>query len=104
MGGDHTLVLASNQRDVYAFGKGGEGQLGLVGKPFVSSHVRSTVLSKPGTSAVCSIEACSITLNETGEMHAQAGNCRKTLSQVLKACQTRAAKDGLIIRPLETGQ
>ena len=41
LGGDHTVVLSGNQHDVYTFGKGGEGQLGVMGKPFVSAPVKS---------------------------------------------------------------
>ena len=33
LGGDHTVVLSRNRRDVLTFGKGGEGQLGLTSKP-----------------------------------------------------------------------
>mmetsp|Transcript_28650 Transcript_28650/g.41652 ORF Transcript_28650/g.41652 Transcript_28650/m.41652 type:complete len:99 (-) Transcript_28650:140-436(-) len=75
LGWDHTVVLSSNQRDVYVFGKGGDGQLGLSGKPFVSGPAKSVELSSKNTSskhnndsssnsdntaAVCAIRRCSM--------------------------------------------
>jgi alpha-tubulin suppressor-like RCC1 family protein len=95
LGGDHTLVLASNQRDVYAFGKGGDGQLGLVGKRFVSSPIRSTVLSEAGVAAVCAVKACSMTLDDRGRVKKQVGKCR-SVTEGLSKCIARAKWDGLI--------
>lgn len=96
LGGDHTLVLASNRRDVYAFGKGGDGQLGLIGKPFVSAPVQSKILSEPGIAAVCAFKACSITLDEHGSVKQQVGKCRSASEGLLK-CVARAKRDGLIV-------
>jgi alpha-tubulin suppressor-like RCC1 family protein len=102
LGGDHTIVLSSNQKDVYTFGKGGEGQLGLVGKPFVSAPIRSTVLSssyKDATiAAVCGIRDCSLTLDSSGDVLNKAGRCRMAgeLKVALSACIERAERDGLL--------
>lgn len=73
LGGDHTVVLSTNQKDVFTFGKGGECQLGLTSKPFVSTPVKSTVLSSDKNtsqkiSAVCAIQHCSLTLDENGNI------------------------------------
>eukprot|EP00980_Cylindrotheca_fusiformis_P004758 scaffold1016_cov105-Cylindrotheca_fusiformis.AAC.4 len=68
LGGDHTLVLGDDGI-VYAFGKGGDGQLGLVGKPFVSAPVKSTKLSSSemvAAAAVCAVQACSATIDVAG--------------------------------------
>ena len=64
IGGDHTLILAKNKKDVFSFGKGREGQLGLLAeKPFVSSPVHAKALSstKEETAAVCAFRHCSFT-------------------------------------------
>ena len=105
LGGDHTIILSENQRDVYAFGKGGEGQLGILGKSFVSAPVRSTVLSSTLTTAdiaaVCAIHHCSMTLDSNGEILKQTGNCRmehEAIMNGLKACRDRAERDGLLER------
>jgi alpha-tubulin suppressor-like RCC1 family protein len=102
LGGDHTIVLSSNKRDVYAFGKGGEGQLGLVGKHFVAASVRSTILSssKEEIAAVCAIRNCSLTLDDTGKVLEKAGRCRMTEEMMngLSACINRATRDGLLVR------
>jgi alpha-tubulin suppressor-like RCC1 family protein len=102
LGGDHTIVLSSNKMDVYAFGKGGEGQLGLVGKPFVSASVRSTVLSssKEEIAAVCAIHNCSLTLDDTGKVLKKAGRCRMTGEMIngLRACIDRAAQEGILAK------
>lgn len=101
LGGDHTVVLSANRQDVYTFGKGGEGQLGVVGKPFVSAPVKSSKLStnknEPIT-AVCAIQHCSLTLDRTGTVMKEAGKCRKTESfqSSLNACIQRARNDGLL--------
>lgn len=101
LGGDHTIVLSSNQKDVYTFGKGGEGQLGLVGKPFVSAPIRSTVLSSPSTitiAAVCGMRDCSLTLDSSGNVLNKAGRCRMVgdLKVALNACIERSERDGLL--------
>ena len=106
LGGDHTLVLSSNQRDVYAFGKGGDGQLGLVGKPFVSGFVRSTVLSsssreKQKIAAICAVKACSMTMDEYGNILDKAGKCRSNTKEMvdgLESCLARAEQTGLLKR------
>lgn len=100
LGGDHTLVLASNQKDVYCFGKGGDGQLGLVGKPFVSAPIKSKTLSEDGDvllSAVCAFQNCSVTLDTTGNLRNQSGKCRISgLQQSIQECIARAKQTGLI--------
>ncbi len=100
LGGDHTLVLASNRKDVYCFGKGGDGQLGLVGKPYVSAPIKSKTLSEEQglLSAVCAIEQCSLTLDETGTVRNQAGKCRNTaiVEKGVEECIIRAKHAGLI--------
>lgn len=103
LGGDHTVVLSDNQQDVYTFGKGGEGQLGVVGKPFVSAPVKSSKLSSKNrdekVAAVCAIQHCSLTLDEHGNVVDEAGKCRRTESfkTSLMACIQRAEKDGLLV-------
>mmetsp|Transcript_17690 Transcript_17690/g.24957 ORF Transcript_17690/g.24957 Transcript_17690/m.24957 type:complete len:294 (-) Transcript_17690:110-991(-) len=107
LGGDHTLVLASNQKDVFSFGKGSEGQLGLIkGKPFVSAPVHAKQLSirndderhrKIG--AVCAIHHCSLSLDEEGHIIKSAGKCMlntQSMAQALDACILRSKRDGLI--------
>ena len=108
LGGDHTIVLASNQRDVYAFGKGGDGQLGLVGKPYVMAPVKSKNLSegihrskkKDASvllSAICAIQNCSVTLDMAGNVRRQAGKCRTTVvAEGIQECIVRAKQAGLI--------
>jgi alpha-tubulin suppressor-like RCC1 family protein len=99
LGGDHTVVLSCNQRDVFVFGKGGEGQLGMDGKPFVSAPTRSKILSSKNNqqliSAVCAIQDCSVTLDDKGQIMNKAGKCRK-ISDSLVACIRRAKGDGLV--------
>ena len=90
LGADHTLVLSSNQRDVYAFGKCGDGQCGFVGKPYVSAPKRSRVLSSSSSTttttssgrtggelvaAVCAIESCSFAIDDAGRTLRTAGKC-----------------------------
>lgn len=97
LGGDHTLILSSNQRDVYAFGKGGDGQLGLVGKPFVSAPIKSKTLSESGVAALCAIKACSMTLDDGGRVKSKAGKCRSNVvEEGLAKCRARAQRNGLI--------
>jgi len=102
IGGDHTVVLSSNRRDVVVFGKGGEGQLGLKEKRFLSAPVKSPILSSstPRVAAVCAHEHCSLALDQTGDVVRQAGKCRPTTDFVraLAACQRRASQRGLIDR------
>lgn len=104
LGGDHTVVLSDNQHDVYTFGKGGEGQLGVVGKPFVSAPVKSTKLSsKSAIAAVCAIQHCSLTIDDQGNVMNEAGKCRrsKDMTESLQTCVRRAEKDGLLHRTTE---
>ena len=100
LGGDHTMILACNQKDVYCFGKGGDGQLGLVGKPFVSAPIKSKMLSESGNvllSAVCAFQNCSMTLDESGKVRNQAGKCRiPGLQATIQECVARAKHAGLI--------
>ena len=101
LGGDHTLILSSNRKDVISFGKGGEGQLGLSSKPWVSSPAKSKVLSSlnPDIAAVCAHRHCSFTLNEKGGVKAQAGKCSfdvKGFQKALELCQKRAVENGLV--------
>ena len=95
LGGDHTLVLSSNKKDIFAFGKCGDGQCGFIGKPYVSAPRRSKLLSSTSSSgsnerhndsssgyiaAVCAIESCSITLDDEGKVIQQVGKCTPTSS------------------------
>lgn len=97
LGGDHTLVLTSNGA-VYGYGKGGDGQLGLVGKPFVSAPVKSTKLSSKDASAVCAIKDCSITLDKNGYILQKAGRCASSslIIEGIAKCISRAKKEELI--------
>jgi len=102
LGGDHTVVLSSNQKDVYVFGKGGEGQLGVDGKPFVSAPRRSKILSKTAgdpqkIAAVCAVQHCSLTLDKEGNVMNQAGKCRN-ITKSLACCIRRAESDGLVLK------
>jgi len=126
LGGDHTMILSSNQRDVYTFGKGAEGQLGLTSKPYVSAPVKSPQLSStsasdPKIAAVCAVDACSMTLDRHGQIQRHAGKCpirhsnnnnNPTLTEskssrgatqaavllemALSQCVARAKRDGLM--------
>jgi alpha-tubulin suppressor-like RCC1 family protein len=98
LGGDHTLVLADDRRSVYGFGKGGDGQLGLVGKPFVSAPVKSRTLSsnKGEIAAVCAVKACSFTIDSKGSIGQQAGRCRAVIQDELGKCIARAKQEGLL--------
>mmetsp|Transcript_26021 Transcript_26021/g.36473 ORF Transcript_26021/g.36473 Transcript_26021/m.36473 type:complete len:283 (-) Transcript_26021:1500-2348(-) len=106
LGGDHTLVLASNQRDVVSFGKGSEGQLGLTSKPFVSAPVRSNQLSSSSAdeqtniSMVCAVQHCSMTLDENGQLLKKAGKCynkEDVVTNAIQECIKRGIKDGLMV-------
>ena len=78
--------------------EGGDGQLGLVGKPFVSAPIKSTVLSSKigGIAAVCAVKACSFTLDEKGNIADRAGRCRRVIERELGNCIARARRDGLL--------
>lgn len=98
LGGDHTVVLSSNQKDVYVFGKGGDGQLGVDGKPFVSAPTRSKALSEAQqkVAAVCAIHHCSFTLDDKGCRLRKTGKCRSIPKDALQHCMRRAASHGLL--------
>lgn len=102
LGGDHTIILSSNRRDVYCFGKGGDGQLGMVGKPYVSAPAKSKSLSENGPnsellSAVCAVQKCSMTLDVTGKVRHTAGKCQAAgVQEALEHCIARAKLNGLI--------
>ena len=101
LGGDHTVILSSNKNDVVVFGKGGEGQLGLMSKPWVSSPAKSKVLSSSDAniSAVCAFRNCSVTLNDRGEVIKKAGKCSieiKGMKRALDMCRKRAKETGLL--------
>jgi alpha-tubulin suppressor-like RCC1 family protein len=102
LGGDHTLVLSSNQKDVFAFGKGAEGQLGLNEKRFVSAAARSPVLSATtdvmAIASVCAMQNCSLTMDRNGKVLQTAGKCRETpdFLKALTTCRERAEKSGLL--------
>jgi alpha-tubulin suppressor-like RCC1 family protein len=108
IGGDHTLVLSANRKDVIAFGKGGEGQLGLTGKPWVSAPIRSKELSskKEDIAAVCAINHCSLTLGDDGQVLTSAGKCSKRISEgfakALQYCQRKAEREGLLTAVKDT--
>ncbi|KAL7539986.1 hypothetical protein ACHAXR_010654 [Thalassiosira sp. AJA248-18] len=100
LGGDHTVILSSNKKDVITFGKGGEGQLGLSSKPWVSSPAKSKLLSSSTAdiSAVCAFRNCSMTLDSNGDVKSRVGKCSmemKGMKRALEACQKRAKEIGL---------
>jgi alpha-tubulin suppressor-like RCC1 family protein len=107
LGGDHTLILSSNQRHVFSFGKGSEGQLGLTHKPFVSSPAHAKELSVSSSSqgggggglgtndkkrigALCAIQHCSIALDEQGEILKKVGKCFLTSDRTRTGTRTGA--------------
>ena len=126
LGGDHTIILMNNQKDVYVFGKGGDGQLGLMNpnNPFVSAPTKSKRLSisisqqtrepleqkhqpqqqlekQKLIAAVCAIKNCSITLDRNGEILNKVGKCStssslRNIEQSLQFCKQRAKLDGLL--------
>lgn len=103
VGGDHTLVLSSNQQDVISFGQGAEGQLGIVTKPFVNSPSLAKELSVKSNekkiSAVCAYRHCSFTLDEDGKVYKRSGKCRLNKDDLLAAiqhCRDHAKNDGLL--------
>mmetsp|Transcript_4489 Transcript_4489/g.10054 ORF Transcript_4489/g.10054 Transcript_4489/m.10054 type:complete len:295 (-) Transcript_4489:78-962(-) len=100
LGGDHTVLLSSNRKDVIVFGKGGENQLGLSSKPWVSSPAKSKVLSSASgnISAVCAFRNCSMTLDADGQVMSKAGKCSlelKGMTKALDLCRKRAKETGL---------
>lgn len=100
LGGDHSVVLSSNMRDVLTFGKGGEGQLGSSERRFLSAPMKSMRLSSGKTEihAVCAFQSCSLTLDRHGELIATAGKCRRThyFIEALTACRSNAKTEGLL--------
>lgn len=102
LGGDHTVILSANKRDVITFGKGAEDQLGLSSKPFVSAPTKSKTLSSKSSSnisAVCAYRNCSLTLGDTGQVISTTGKCSLELQGMKKAldlCRKRAHVSGLI--------
>ena len=114
LGGNHTLVLASDRRSVYAFGKGGDGQLGLVRVPVISAPVRSKLLSDDNNveerdgkdeimkersqiHAVCAVSSCSATIGENGRIKKYVGKCdSKIVTEGLAKCIAQARHKGLI--------
>lgn len=101
LGGDHTVVLSKNKRDVVTFGKGAEGQLGLSSKPYVSAVSKSKQLSstKADIAAVCAFLNCSWTLNDNGEVANQTGKCStkiKGMERALEACRDKAKNSDLV--------
>jgi alpha-tubulin suppressor-like RCC1 family protein len=101
LGGDHTVILSANKRDVITFGKGAEDQLGLSSKPFVSAPTKSKTLSSKNNnlSAVCAYRNCSLTLDDTGQVISTTGKCSLDLPGMKKAldiCRKRALVSGLI--------
>jgi len=98
LGGDHTLVLSSNKKSVYAYGKGGDGQLGFVGKPFVSAPKRSPILSGKDIAAVCAVEACSMTIDGNGNIKTKVGKCNYSLvAEGVSKCIENARQHGLLL-------
>ncbi len=107
IGGDHTLVLSKNKKDVFSFGKGREGQLGLLAeKPFVSTPVHAKALSsaKNEIAAVCAVRHCSFTLDESGYVSKRSGKCQQwtseLMSKVVKHCRDKAEQDGLLSKTI----
>ena len=98
LGGDHTIVLTENSRDVIAFGRGSEGQLGGYGKPFVSAPIRSKLLSGKQVSAVCAVQNCTVALKENGTILKMVGKCNgKEIQSSLKRCIQQSKLDGLLL-------
>lgn len=106
IGGDHTLVLSENRKDVFAFGKGREGQLGLQAeRPFVSTPVHAKGLSSKTNdiAAICAVRHCSFTLDGNGDVLKNTGQCKMFHSdffqQALQHCRYHSQKDSLISKP-----
>jgi alpha-tubulin suppressor-like RCC1 family protein len=103
LGGDHTVILSANKKDVITFGKGAEDQLGLSSKPFVSAPTKSKTLSSKNNSnisAVCAYRNCSLTLDDTGQVISKTGKCSLMdlpgMKKALDKCRKRAHVSGLI--------
>lgn len=101
LGGDHTVVLSANGKDVITFGRGAEDQLGLSSKPFVSAPTKAKALSSntASISAVCAYRNCSMTLDAGGGVMSTAGKCSLELQGMKRAldlCQKRAQETGLM--------
>ncbi len=106
IGGDHTIILSQNQRDVYSFGKGAEEQLGILRKPFVNGPAHAKELSfKAGArgdkkiASVCAIRHCSFTLDENNEVMKRVGKCKidkNLLTRAVKDCKEKSIRDGLV--------
>lgn len=98
LGDDHTLILSSNKKTVYAYGKGGDGQLGFVGKPFVSAPKRSPILSGKNIAAVCAVQSCSMTIDDNGVIKSKVGKCRSSIiSDGISKCIENARRHGLLV-------
>jgi alpha-tubulin suppressor-like RCC1 family protein len=97
LGADHTVVLSSDQKTVYTFGRGEHGQLGVVGKPFVSAPQKATKLSsnQQPIASVCAPVNCSLTLDAKGKVIDEAGQCRN-LSEAIETCRREARHRGLL--------
>jgi len=96
LGGDHTAVLHENGQDIYTFGKGAEGQLGLKTKAFVHAAAKSPLLSAPNTAVVCAINDCTLTLDAKGQIMRETGKCNRKIQEGLEMCRKRAESHGLI--------
>ena len=100
LGGDHTVVLATNRLDVYSFGRGQFGQLGVNGMPFVSAPVRADALCSDDTrtpiAAVCAFGDCTVTLSDAGIVMRKAGKCARTFLEAVEECRVGAQRRGLI--------
>jgi alpha-tubulin suppressor-like RCC1 family protein len=82
-GADHTLAL-TKEGNVYACGKGGDGQLG-VEKPFAqSSFKKSKLLSHPSAIAVDAEVDCSVSLDSGGKVLRSCGRCPPNIMAILE--------------------
>lgn len=92
--------MLTTSKDVYCWGRGGQGQLGVAGVPFVSAPVKSIELSGgEGVAAVCALQDCTATVNEDGKIVKHVGKCSKALVEGFREC-LRAAKDAKLINKL----
>jgi alpha-tubulin suppressor-like RCC1 family protein len=82
-GADHTLAV-TNTGDVYACGKGGDGQLG-VERPFAqSSFKKSKLLSHPNAIRVDAEVDCSTSLDSSGNVLRSCGRCPPHILAILE--------------------